>query len=148
MVGWGNRETQHLCTFLGCCYKVLYPGGYGADRRVLSAPTGPWAPGQAPMGLSRVKGSLSSLHHYSTLASRVDSALCGEQWGRAYIQQDHARLPRAWGSEPALSGPTAQSHATHPGQLLLIGLGWLLLGMPLLLVMEDSLGHLILRLTI
>lgn len=41
-----------------------------------------------------------------------------------------------------------QNHGTHPGQLLLIGLGWLLLGMPLFLIMEDSLGHLILRLTI
>lgn len=57
-VGWEARGIQHLCTFLRgvnptCCSRVLSSGGHGADRSVRSAPTGFWAPDQAPMGLSR-----------------------------------------------------------------------------------------------
>lgn len=57
---WLGEELgkHNICTFWGCVnlirrYTVLYPQGHGADRSMPSAPTGLWAPGQAPMGLSR-----------------------------------------------------------------------------------------------
>lgn len=45
-------------------------------------------------------------------------------------------------------GRRPRSHGAHPGQLLLVGLRWPLLYRSLLLVVEDGLGRLILRLAV
>lgn len=44
--------------------------------------------------------------------------------------------------------PTLMPRGAHPGQLFLVRLRQPLLGVPLLLIVEDGLGHLILRLTV